>query len=146
MNLGWAWPEISDKASARKAVKEGFWGAIFVVACDVAIAIYTLSVGAKFAGHYDAWVLVDAALFAIIAWRIWRNSRAWAVVGLILMLLEIEDKLRNASSTFGLVTVLLLLAFVNAVRGAFAFHKYSLVEASLNSPGGGLATPAPPGQ
>jgi hypothetical protein len=67
MNLGWIWPEISDKESARKAIREGVWAAVFIAACDVAIAIYSLS---KFAGHYDAWILVDAALFAIVASRL----------------------------------------------------------------------------
>lgn len=131
MNIRWIWPQISDKVSARGAVKDGCWAALFIVFFDVVVAVYSLSTSQKLAGHYDAWILVDAGLFGIVAWRLWRNSRAWAVVGLLLMGLEIEDKLQNAKSTFGIITVILFLAFINAARGAFAFHKYSAQEASL---------------
>ena len=134
MSLGWIWPRISDKATARNAIKGGFWAAIFIVVVDVAIGMYSLMSHEKFDGHYDAWVLVDGALFGVIAWRMWKNSRPWAVVGLVLMGLEIVDKLQNATSTFGVITVLLLLAFINAVRGTFAFHKYSAAEGAPLDP------------
>jgi hypothetical protein len=129
MNLRVIWPRISDGESARRAIKDGFWAAIIVVFFDVVIAAWALAARQKFAGYYDAWILVDGVLFAIVAWRMWRNSRIWSVIGLLLMALEIEDKLRNAASTFGVVTVFLFLAFLNAARGAFAFHKYSIHEA-----------------
>ena len=36
-----------------------------------------------------AWSLVDAALFGVVAWRIWCGSRVFAVVGLSLYGLEV---------------------------------------------------------
>lgn len=143
MNLRVIWPRISDKESARTAIKDGVWAALVIVFFDVVIAVYTLTVRQKFAGHYDAWILVDGFLFAVIAWRMWRNSRAWSVIALVLMALEIEDKLRSASSTFGVVTVLLFLAFLNAVRGTFAFHRHTAREAGLAITAN---APIPPGQ
>ncbi len=131
--LGWIWPGFPDKASARKAIKVGFWVYIFIVIDNLAIGLYSLSTSESVAGHYDAWVLVDGALFAIIAWRLWKNSRVWAVIGLALWAAEIVDKLRNAPSTFGVISVLLLLAILNATRGAFAFHKYTIEERRQSS-------------
>jgi len=125
VNLGWIWPRISDKPSARKAVEGGVWACIFIVAVEAAIGAYSIVTHQEFGGHYDARVLVDGALFAIIGWRLWRNSRTWAVIGLILMVLEIVDKLQNAVSTFGVITVFLFLAILNATRGTFALGRYS---------------------
>lgn len=128
MNLGFAWPQISDKLSARKAIVGGFWAAIFIIGVDLLVATYALITREKFGGYYDAWILVDAALFGVIAWRLWKNSRSWAVLALLLTIAELWDKLRNARSTFGVITIALLLCFINATRGAFAFHKYSVEE------------------
>ncbi len=125
MNLGWIWPRISDKPSARKAVEGGVWACIFIVAVEAAIGAYSIVTHQEFGGHYDARVLVDGALFAIIGWRLWRNSRTWAVIGLVLMVLEIVDKLQNAVSTFGVITVFLFLAILDATRGTFALGRYS---------------------
>ncbi len=131
MNLRWIWPRISDKASARKAVKDGFWACIFIVVVNAAIGAYAVVTHEEFGEYYDARVLGDGALFAIIAWRLWKNSRTWAVIGLILMGFEIVDKVQNKPGTFGVITVLLFLALVNATRGTFALHTYSEQEAPL---------------
>jgi len=119
----WIWPELRDEPTARSIILRGFWACIFIVVADVAIAFYALSESRKVAGHYDGWVLVDAALFAIIAWRMWKNSRMWSVIGVMLMVLEIIDKLQHAESTFNVITVLLFLAILHAARGTFALHK-----------------------
>ncbi len=99
----------------------------------MAIAIYTLRSHEKFGGYYDAWILAYGALFGVIAWRMWKNSRTWAVIGLVLVGLELVDKVQKAASTFGVITILLLVAFINAVRGAFAFHKYSADSGPLDA-------------
>jgi WD40 repeat protein len=106
---------------------------IFIALDNAAIGIYSLTTGENVGGYYDAWVLVDGAAFAFIAWRLWKNSRIWAVIGLALWSFEIFDKLRNADRTFGVISVLLLLAILNATRGAFAFHRYTTQEREHHS-------------
>jgi hypothetical protein len=128
--LKWIWPALPDEPSARSAIKGGFWACIFIVVANTAIGVYALEENQKVGGYYDAWALVDAALFAIIAWRLWKNSRAWSVIGLILWTLELIDKLRNATATFGVVTILLFLAFVSAARGTFVLHRLRMVKGS----------------
>ena len=144
MDLGWVWPQLIDKRAARKAIEGGVVAAAFIVVIDIAIGIYSLTAHAKVGGYYDAWVMVDGALFAIIGWRIWKNSRIWSVIGVLLMGLEIADKLQNATKTFGVITALLLLAFINAARGAFAFYKYNAQETVLSTAEARLESAPPP--
>ncbi len=131
VNLGWIWPRISDKQSARNTVVGGFWACVFIVVVETGIASYALAEHQKVFGYYDGWILVDGVLFAIIAWRLWKNSRTWAVIGVLLMALENIDKIQHAAGTFNVISVILFLAILNAARGTFALHKYTAQEASL---------------
>jgi hypothetical protein len=64
-----------------------------------------------------------AALFGLVAWRVWNGSRPWAVAGLTLYLFEIGWNLAHHHG-FGILTVIIVLGLVNGVRGTFALHKY----------------------
>ena len=57
-----------------------------IAAVDLIVGI--LSVLGMKIGNFDAWIIVDAGFFAIIGWRIYKLSRTWAVLGLILFLVE----------------------------------------------------------
>jgi hypothetical protein len=52
------------------------------------LAIVSIAGGVRFMG-IGPWSLVDAALFAVVAWRIWCGSRWFAVAGLSLYSLEV---------------------------------------------------------
>jgi hypothetical protein len=119
----WLWPTIVDLDSARSAVKSGVYAAWFVAAMNTIIAALVPFTGA-FRG-YDSWILVDAAVFATVAWRLSRMSRGWAVAALTIWGLEIVDKVISHASTFSILTIVVLIAFVSAVRGTFAFHRLS---------------------
>ena len=67
--------------------------------------------------------LVDAALFGIVAWRVWNGSRPWAVAGLALYLFEVGWNLTHHHGV-GILTVIVVLALANGVRGTFALHNY----------------------
>lgn len=121
------WPSISDKESARGAVVYGFGWYIFSVVVTAIIAVSSLVAGHEIAG-YDGWSLVDAALLALIAWRLWKNSRAWAVTGLVYESINVLYKLNEHQARFGIMPILIYLAAISSVRGAFAFHKFSAQE------------------
>lgn len=122
MRFNPVWPDVSDKASARKAVKEGVAACAVIAAVDAAIALYA-NVAGRTVGGYGTAVLIDGAVFALLALFLSKNSRIAAVAALALMSLEIADKILHHTSTFNLVTMVLFLAILNAVRGAFAFHR-----------------------
>ena len=118
------WPAVSDKASARKAVEQGVFACATIAAIDLSVALYASLNHGTLAG-YGALIWIDGVLFALIGWRLWKNSRIASLIGLVLMAIEIADKLRHHPKTFNILTTILLLAILNSVRGAFAIHTLS---------------------
>jgi len=122
------WPEIRDTSTAKDAV----WGAVgvsvFIAGVDALLAILSLVYSKPIFG-LDGWALVDAGLFAIVAWRIHKMSRTWAIIGLVLYLLEIGERLvDHPNGAIGIITIFFILAFMGGIRGAFAFHRYNKQE------------------
>ena len=122
---GW-WPSVTDKEEAKRTAQQGAGAAVFVTAVTTllaVLAIFGVQIGARILPGFSALSLIDAGLFAIVAWRIYRMSRAWAVVGLLLYVVERVYAVSVRGSTAGIVVgVVLLLGFVNGVRGTFAYH------------------------
>lgn len=125
--LQWVWPLISDKESARGAIVYGLGWYIFSAVITAIIGFSSLAAGHDIAG-YDSWSFVDAALLALIAWRLSKNSRAWAVTGLVYESINVLHKLSEHETKVGIMPILIYLAAVSSVRGAFAFHKYNAHE------------------
>jgi hypothetical protein len=127
--LQWVWPDIVDEASAKKAAKYGFESCMCIAALNLIVGILCL-LGVKI-GNFDAWIIVDAGLFAIIGWRIYKLSRTGAVLGLILFVLEIYYKAASGErGAIGVITIILLLGFFSGVRGTFAFHRFGQAQKS----------------
>jgi len=72
--------------------------------------------------------LVDAALFGVVAWRIWCGSRAFAVAGLSLYSLEVLYAVGTRPPGVGVLTVIIMLALINGVRGTFGLHKFEEIK------------------
>src|SRR5690606_39163285 len=114
------WPKITDISSAESASDLGYWAAVVVAAMTTIFATIALVTRTEIA-TIDAWAYVDAALFGLIAWRIKRRSRAFAVIGLCLFILEkvFQFAQPNMPSSGAIMAVLFLLLFVGGVRGTF---------------------------
>jgi len=72
-------------------------------------------------------VMLELALFyVIVGWRLQKNSRMFAVLGLLVTVYFYRDKFTSLPSAIlpGLVVLLL----VNTVRATFLFHKYEKAE------------------
>jgi len=125
MGLPLIWPRISDKTSARRAVKAGFWMCALLAVLYTVMGTYLLVSRRPFR-DYDpslGWVFYEfGALSGLVAWRLWKNSRVWAVIGLVLVALGYHDKLRSVPGA--VIPVFFLLVLFNTARGTFAFHKY----------------------
>ena len=68
---------------------------------------------------------MDAVLFVVIAWRINKMSRTWAVLGFLIYFLEVAFNIAtNKAGAIGVLTVIFVLAYIGAIRGTFAFHRY----------------------
>ena len=109
-------------------------GGYLIAAADALIAILSLAYHKPIIG-LNGWVLPDAGLFAVVGWRIGRLSRAWAVVGFSLYLLEVLISIGARGFTVsglgpGIVAIVFLIAYLNALRGTFAYHKYVKLQAA----------------
>src|SRR6202050_257533 len=120
--LNWIWPTITNENEAQNAAKGGAFGALFVTICTGGLAIVAIATGRSYGG-IDAYGLVDALLFAIIAWRLFRYSFLWAVFGILLMLAELFWKLSVDPKPIGVITIIIALSFVASARGTFFLRR-----------------------
>ena len=129
-SMGWFWPSVANLPDAVRASDQAFWAAVFVAAMTAVLA--TLAVTTHLLPSLDASAYIDAFLFALIAWRIKRRSRAFAIVGLVLFIVEkafqfVQTPPAAAGGIF--MTLFLLLMFVSGVRGNYAIRRFSAVTA-----------------
>jgi hypothetical protein len=119
----WAWPDIHDEDSARSAAHvAGGWAAAVAIITALLVLINLLS-SSQIMG-IGRLALIDSALFAIVAWRVWVGSRAWAVTGLVLYAFEITWNVVTHPPGVGILTIIIVLALINGVRGTFSLHKF----------------------
>jgi hypothetical protein len=111
------WMDITDRETARKAAMQGVGAAVLVSVVTAAMALG----GWLGAGPAS---LIDAALFAAVAFGIYKMSRVAAVFGLVAYLAERVYAMGQGTGSSGIVmAIFLTLAFIHAVRGTFAYHE-----------------------
>lgn len=119
----WAWPEIVDEDSARDAAhRAGGWAAV-VAGLTGLLAIVSMVGGVSLMGIRPL-SLIDAALFAIVAWQTWGGSRAFAVAGLSLYSVGVLYGIVTHPPGVSILTIIIMLALINGVRGTFGLHKF----------------------
>jgi len=73
-------------------------------------------------------------LFAVIGWRISRLSRAGAAIGFSVFLLYVLNTIGTRFAVsgfgFGILAIVFLIVYLNALRGTFAYHKYAKLQAA----------------
>ncbi|MGA8490856.1 MAG: hypothetical protein WB711_10560 [Terriglobales bacterium] len=123
-NQEFFWPDVSNPLNAERSIRYGFWAAAFVASVTATVALLAIFLHKPVLG-VDGAGLVDAALFAGIAFGIDRRSRAAAVAGLALYGGERAHILAKGATTSAAaaMTVILALYFVHGVRGTFAYRK-----------------------
>ena len=85
--MKWYWPKLTGLKEAEQAAHQGA-GVCFVITVFTAIvAGMSLWFDRPVLGM-DAWAFADAIIFAIAGWRVWRLSRIWAVLALVIYVIE----------------------------------------------------------
>jgi hypothetical protein len=137
--MAWYWPRIDDQGSAEGATKPAVGTSAFVAAVTGLLAVLSIVYHRPIFG-LTGGSIVDALLFVVIAWRIKKMSRTWAVLGLLIYLLEIGFNLASSENgAIGIVGVAFILTYVGAVRGTFAFHRYRRMSHPADPPAMGVA-------
>jgi hypothetical protein len=122
--MAWYWPTIEDESSAESAVSPAVGVSGFIAALTGLLAILSIVYHEPIFG-LNGFSLLDSALFILVAWRIKKMSRTWAVIGLLLYLIEVGYNVAaNRNGAIGVIAVVFILIYVGAIRGAFAFHRY----------------------
>ena len=123
----WYWPTFGNVADAVQASNQGMWAAVFCAAVTAIMATASIFAANGIIGVRPS-AYVDALLFAVIAWRIHARSKAFAIAGLCLFVLEKVFQIATHPETlrFGaILAVILLLCFISGVRGTFAYHRFA---------------------
>ncbi|MGC2246280.1 MAG: hypothetical protein WA609_06730 [Terriglobales bacterium] len=126
MSLDWIWV-MPNKVSAKRAIKVG--GFVYGVLAFVGLTIASFlekSSWRDFDMSLRGVVLELAVFWAIVAWRLTKNSRIFAVLGLLVTVYFYRDKFTSLPGA--VLPALVVLALLNAVRAAFLYHKYEAVE------------------
>jgi hypothetical protein len=121
------WPPVTYREGAKQAAREGAGAAVFVAWVTALFGVLSIF-GIQILPDFSTLSLVDAALFSIVAWRTYKMPRAWAVVGLLLLVAgrAIAFYHSGVTAMAGIIVgLLLVLAFLNGVRGTFAYHRLS---------------------
>jgi hypothetical protein len=130
------WPDVSTLENAAWATKQGVWAAAFVAVVTAIVSSAALFLHRPILGLGGSG-LVDAAIFAAVAFGIHKSSRFAAVSGLVIYVIERIYMFKSAGSqgTGGSVMVVFLtLAFVTAVRGTLAYRRLtSPIEQAANA-------------
>jgi hypothetical protein len=127
----WAWPDVDDLDSAQDAAHKAAYFAWTA-------AGFTLLFLVLFVNPLDAKMfaiifitLVEAALYAVSGWQVYKFSRAWAVAGLVLYTLDLVAALIYFGPVLiGAMRIVFIIGFVNGVRGTFAYHRLRQEESS----------------
>lgn len=133
-NRNWFWPDVSDLDGAKETARYGMWCAVFVAGVTTFVVLLA-SFGISILGTKPS-ALLDAFLFAGIAFGLSRYSRFAAVAGFVLFVFEKVYLFMKTGSflSVGVLGILIALGFWNSIRGTFAYWKLN-----GGAPSGGMA-------
>lgn len=118
------WPNVDDVQGATWASRQGFWAALFCATITTG-AVVLAELGVEFLRRMgmDAWALIDAVIFAAIAFGLWRHSRFAAWAGLLVYAFERIFMWSVQGPINPVVAAIFVLAFVGGVRGTHALYR-----------------------
>ncbi|HNQ01278.1 MAG TPA: hypothetical protein PKN59_03205 [Syntrophales bacterium] len=109
------WPTIKDLESAKKAAEQGFMAAILYL---------ILSFGVVLSAQPQK--LLDVLVVALCGYLAKRKqSRIAAVLGAFMMAPEVLFSLQGGDMLRVMTAGILMLLFVNSVRGTFMYQRYA---------------------
>jgi hypothetical protein len=116
------WPDVQDVDAARRASRQAMWAAFCcsgLIALTAFLANNGLTiVGGGIGGGGTRLAVLRALLYGMLAIGIHRLSRSAASLALLIFLLE-----RTQESGPIAMTIILLICFVNGVRGTVEYRR-----------------------
>lgn len=134
--MKWYWPKLTGLKEAEQAAHQGA-GVCFVIAVFTAIvAGMSLWLDRPVLG-IDAWAFADAIIFGIAGWRVWRLSRIWAVLALVIYIMDTVYAVEVTSGPVphagaAYLRVVFTLVLISGVRGTFAYYAFKKKESAAS--------------
>lgn len=119
--MQWLWPAMVDHKSAKRGLMQGYVAAGLLSVVFFFTAFLATYMVREAGGPNHRLDMVDAFAFMIVGWFIKGGSKGFAVTGTILCAFEAWQRF---SLPLLPVFALLLLMFVNSIRGADALKRY----------------------
>ena len=132
----WFWPDVSDLEGAEDASQRGAYISWFVAGLSVIAAIIMMLMVGSFVLAFAISAGISLGIYLPIGWGLHEISRTAAVIGLVLYLGDLAFSIYYfGPSLFEGLRIVLLIGFINGVRGTFAYH--SLRAAGMAEPARG---------
>jgi hypothetical protein len=116
-NMGeWIWPIVEDAPSAKETARyAAAWAAIL---CGLS-TLASVLVGLNPIG------LVICLLYGFAAWRIWKESQAWAILAFSLCILQTILVVVRLPLMWAIAMPFAFLALMNGVRATSALRNFA---------------------
>ncbi len=132
--MSWYWPKLTDLKESEEAAHQGAGVCFFIAGVTAIVAGVSVSLDKPVLGM-DAWAFIDAGIFAIAGWRIWRLSRIWAVLALAIFISETvyaAESSPHVPAAGAYLRAVLALALIGSVRGTFAYQSFKKKESTAS--------------
>jgi len=121
------WPSLTTAAEIEHTITQAAYWAFATAVITGLIGGLSAVMGTA-VGPFDGTALLDAAIWAVIGWRIRRYSQPWAISGVLLWVAGNLTKLdwsfeTHRSPPIGIVTAFCGLALINGVRALRAYDR-----------------------
>ena len=122
------WPTITDSDSAYAAIRGAVRISSAWAALNLLLVVATVHLGLTHPpisfGQIDLAVgsFVEASIFGLLAWKVRRMSRPWAITGLAFTIVMMPFALNSLLAI--LFHAVVLIAFISAVRATRAFRRF----------------------
>jgi hypothetical protein len=128
----WFWPDMNSRKNALFAISEAFYVMLGVASLLALFTFVDFARGWEFDDRL--WGFVEAIFLAGIAFGIRHKSRAAAVPGFALYVLDrVGQWVATGHPGSLLLTIMVALALLHGVRGTFAFHRFAPLPANTPS-------------
>lgn len=119
--IRYVWPSIKDLRDAGEASVQGIPAALACIVLSFS-AVPSNIIGIPLQDWTEILRAADAVFFAIIAFGIYRMSRAAAVAGAAFFLLDKLISFASCGPLHTLAAITIALSYMSAIRGTFAYH------------------------
>ena len=114
-------PPTQSLDQAKRAARQGVWASLFLAAFSGFFYFAAMAEYKRF--ELNPHAIAEIVVFLLVAWQVNRMSRAAAVLGLIALILERTYSYLQYGMDIKLGSVILVIFFMNAIRGTFAYYR-----------------------